>query len=363
MIDPLSVLSAPILIVDDQAPNVALLEQMLQAASYVAVSSTRDPRAAYELHRVHRYALILLDVQMPGMDGFQVMDALKPLEPESYLPVIVITAQPHHKLRALNAGARDFVSKPFDIAEVLMRVHNAIELRLLHLRAHELYERVVEEQRRSEELLFNVLPRGIAERLKSAAAAATAEPLTEIIADSFADASILFADIVGFTQLSLGLPPEALVALLNEIFSEFDRICDARGLEKIKTIGDAYMAVAGLPDPAADHADRAAHMALDMLESMGTFNALTGHGVRLRVGVGSGAGVAGVIGQRRLIYDLWGDTVNLASRMESQGVADRVQISGATRAKLSPGFLVEPRGQVEIKGRGAVPTWFLTGRA
>lgn len=181
-----------------------------------------------------------------------------------------------------------------------MRVHNAVELRLLHLWSQELYARVVEEQRRSEHLLFNVLPRSIAQRL-TGGAFDTAEPLTEVIADSFADATILFADIVGFTKLSLELPPEALVALLNQIFSEFDRLCDTRGLEKIKTIGDAYMAVAGLPNPVVDHADRAAHMALDMLESMSAFNARTGHRVRLRLGISSGAGVAGVIGQRRLI--------------------------------------------------------------
>ncbi|MCB9726860.1 MAG: response regulator [Deltaproteobacteria bacterium] len=361
MIDADRILDAPILVVDDQPANVALLEQMLRGVGYRSVTSTRDPRAVGELHRAHRYALILLDVQMPGMDGFEVMEELKALEAKSYLPVIVITAQPSHKIRALHAGARDFVSKPFEVAEVLMRVRNAIEARLLHLQTHELYERVVEEQRQSERLLHNVLPRCIAARLKRADADA-AEPLAEVIADSFADATVLFADIVGFSQLSMDLSAQALVALLNQIFSEFDRICDLRGLEKIKTIGDAYMAVAGLPDSVVDHPDRAANVALDMLESMSAFNARTGHLVRLRLGINTGAGVAGVIGRRRLIYDLWGDAVNVASRMEAHGVAGRIQISDTTRRRLGPGFLVEPRGDIELKGRGVVRTWFLNGR-
>src|SRR4029077_10039647 len=147
------------------------------------------------------------------------------------------------------------------------------------------------------------------------------EGFAEVIADSFPEATVLFADIVGFTRLSAGLSPQVLVAMLNDIFTDFDRIADVRGLEKIKTIGDAYMAVAGLPVQAGDHAVRAAHMALDMLEAIERFNARTGHALQVRIGMNSGAGVAGVIGKRKFIYDLWGDAVNIASRMESHGVA------------------------------------------
>jgi len=152
MIRAADILSAQILVVDDQQANVALLEQMLRGAGYTSVMSTMDAHAVLDLHRTHRYDLILLDLQMPGMDGFQVMEDLKTIEADAYLPVIVITAQPSHKLRALQAGARDFVTKPFDLAEVLMRVHNMLEVRLLHLETKHLYDALVAEHKLSLQL-------------------------------------------------------------------------------------------------------------------------------------------------------------------------------------------------------------------
>src|SRR3954465_12264108 len=143
MLSPSAILNGKILIVDDQEPNVLLLTQMLRGAGYASITSTMQPREVCELHRENHYDLILLDLQMPGLDGFQVMDALKEIETEGYLPVLVITAQPEHKLRALKAGARDFVSKPFDVAEVLLRVRNMVEVRLLQFEAKKLYDEVV----------------------------------------------------------------------------------------------------------------------------------------------------------------------------------------------------------------------------
>jgi adenylate cyclase len=361
MVDAADILKAKVLVVDDEAANVLLLERTLSGAGYTSVASTMNPREVCELHRQNRYDLIVLDLQMPELDGFEVMDSLRELEKGGYLPVLVITAQPQHKLRALKAGARDFVSKPFDLAELVMRVHNMIEVRLLHQETKTLYDRVVEQQKLSERLLLNVLPQSIAERLKGRPEVA-ADDFTEVIADSFPEATVLFADIVEFTRLSAGLSPEGLVAMLNEVFTDFDLIADDRGLEKIKTIGDAYMAVAGLPVPTADHAARAAHMALDMLEAIDRFNARTGHALQVRIGINSGAGVAGVIGKRKFIYDLWGDAVNIASRMESHGVAGRVQVTQATRQRLSRVFRLEERGTIELKGSGPMNTWFLTGR-
>jgi len=283
-----------------------------------------------------------------------VMDGLKEIEKDSYLPVIVITAQPEHKLRALKAGAKDFVSKPFDLAEVLTRVYNMLEVRLLHQESKRLYDQIVTEQNVSERLLLNVLPSSVAKRLKEGSG---------IIADSFPEVTVMFADIVGFTELSEGMSPEHLVALLDEIFSIFDSIADNRGLEKIKTIGDAYMAVAGLPIPATDHAIRAAHMALDMIEALERFNQQKGYSLQVRIGIHSGAVVAGVIGKRKFIYDLWGDTVNIASRMQSHGKASRVQVTETTRLRLlSEPFLLEERGATEVKGKGKMSTWFLSGR-
>jgi class 3 adenylate cyclase len=224
-----------------------------------------------------------------------------------------------------------------------------------------LYDKIVAEQKLSERLLLNVLPRAIAERLKGRREE-IANSFPEVIADSFPEVTVVFADIVGFTKFSAGVSPERLVVLLNEIFTDYDTIADLRGLEKIKSIGDAYMAAAGLPVPVDDHAVRAAHMALDMLDALARFNERSGYNLQIRIGINSGAVVAGVIGKRKFIYDLWGAAVNTASRMESHGVAGRVQISEATRARLGEPFLFEERGAVDVKGMGELRTWFLTGR-
>ncbi|MGY2491020.1 adenylate/guanylate cyclase domain-containing protein [Cupriavidus sp. CP313] len=224
-----------------------------------------------------------------------------------------------------------------------------------------LYDRILAEQKLSERLLLNLLPYPIAERLK-ARPDLIASGVPELIADSFPEVTVLFADIVAFTRFSAGMSPEQLVAILNEIFTEFDTIAEVRGLEKIKTIGDAYMAAAGLPEPAPDHAVRAAHMALDMSDALMHFNQHTGFNLQMRIGINSGAVVAGVIGKRKFIYDLWGAAVNIASRMESHGVAGRVQVTDATRRLLGESFQFEERGSIEAKGIGALHTWFLTGR-
>jgi adenylate cyclase len=355
------ILNAGILIVDDQKANVMLLERMLRGAGYVSITSTMDPSEVRELHRQNRYDLILLDLQMPGMDGFQVMESLKEIETGGYLPVLVITAQPDHKLRALKAGAKDFVSKPFDLAELLMRVHNMLEVRLLQLETKQLYDQVVAEQKVSERLLLNVLPHAIAKRLRGRPEVTT-DGFTEVIADSFAEVTVLFADIVGFTKFSEGVSAEVVVDVLNDIFTRFDNIADHRGIEKIKTIGDAYMAAAGLPVPVADHPVRAAHMALDMIEVMDRFNEQSLYKLKVRIGISTGAVVAGVIGKRKFLYDLWGDAVNAASRMESHGVSGRIQVTDSTRQRLDKTFMLEERGAIEVKGKGEMHTWFLNGR-
>ena len=361
MVSSSDVLNAGILVVDDQEANVLLLERMLRGAGYTSIASTRDPNEVCELHRKNRYSLILLDLQMPGVDGFQVMEGLKTIETEGYLPILVITAQPDHKLRALKAGAKDFVSKPFDLAEVLVRVRNMIEVRLLHLETKKLYDRVVAEQKVSERLLLNVLPPSIAERLKGRPEV-MADSFTEVIADSFAEVTVLFADIVGFTKFSEGVRAEVLVGVLNDIFTRFDSIADNRGLEKIKTIGDSYMAAAGLPVPVADHTERAAHMALDMIEVMDRFNEQGLYKLKVRIGISTGAVVAGVIGKRKFLYDLWGDVVSTASRMESHGVSGRIQVTDSTRRRLGEPFLLEKRGAIDVKGKGEMHTWFLNSR-
>ncbi len=361
MISSSDILHGKILIVDDQEVNVLLLERTLRGAGYDSITSTMDPGEVCALHVQNRYDLILLDLQMPGMDGFQVMQGLKEIEPDGYLPVLVVTAQPGHKLRALQTGAKDFVSKPFELAEVLARVHNLLEVRLLNLETKRLYDQVVAEQKVSERLLLNVLPPSIAERLKGRPEVMV-DSFTEVIVDRFEQVTVLFADIVEFTKFSEGVSAEVLVNVLNDIFTCFDNIADNRGLEKIKTIGDTYMAAAGLPVPVADHTIRAAHMALDMLEAINRFNQRSGHNLKVRIGIDTGAVVAGVVGKRKFFYDLWGDAVNTASRMESHGVAGRIQVTDSVRQQLSELFLLEKRGAIEVKGKGEMHTWFLNDR-
>jgi adenylate cyclase len=172
----------------------------------------------------------------------------------------------------------------------------------------------------------------------------------------------LFADIVGFTKFSEGVSATELVEVLNDVFTRFDGIADHRGLEKIKTIGDSYMAAAGLPVPVADHTERAAHMALDLIEVMDRFNAQGPHHLTIRIGLSTGAVVAGVIGRRKFLYDLWGDVVNKASRMESHGVPGRIQVTDAARQRLGDPFNLERREAIEVKGKGEMQTWFLNGR-
>jgi class 3 adenylate cyclase len=219
--------------------------------------------------------------------------------------------------------------------------------RLLNERQQREIER---EKEKSERLLLNVLPQAIAARLKER---------EERIAERFDDATVLFADIVGFTSLSASMEPEKIVALLDELFTKFDALAERHGLEKIKTIGDAYMVVGGVPQPRADHAEAVAQMALEMI------SAVAGHGdgLSVRVGVHSGPVVAGVIGRKKFIYDLWGDTVNTASRMESHGLPGVVQITPETWQRIQHAFSAEPRGTVDVKGKGPMKTLLLTGRS
>ena len=208
------------------------------------------------------------------------------------------------------------------------------------------------ERNKTENLLLNLLPEPIAERLKE-------EP--GVIADKFEKATILFADLVNFTQISTTMPATKLVYLLNEIFSSFDELTEKHGLEKIKTIGDAYMVAGGIPIVRPDHAEASAEMALDMLVAIDELNVKLEATFDLRIGINSGPVVAGVIGTKKFIYDLWGNAVNTASRMESHGVPGRIQVSFYTYELLRDKYQFEERGLIDIKGQGEMRTYFLTG--
>jgi class 3 adenylate cyclase len=210
------------------------------------------------------------------------------------------------------------------------------------------------ERERSEQLLLNVLPAQIAARLKQG---------EEVIADGFPEVTVLFADLVDFTQRSQETTPERVVRILDDLFSALDGLAERHGLEKIKTIGDAYMAVGGLPEPRPDHAEAVAEMALAVREEVARHLDPGGRPLAVRIGIDTGPVVAGVIGRRKFSYDLWGDTVNTASRMESHGVAGCIQVTDRAYRRLRDRYRFERRGLVEVKGKGELVTWFLVGRA
>lgn len=222
--------------------------------------------------------------------------------------------------------------------------------------------RVIEAQRlelagekaKSDRLLRNVLPDSIADRLREREAT---------IADGIADATVLFADLAGFTPLAAAMSPAATVEMLDVLFGRFDELTDRYGVAKIKTIGDAYMAAGGVPDPLPDHPERVVRMGFAMLEATRAYAAESGLPLELRIGIHTGPVVAGVIGHRRFSYDLWGDTVNVASRMESNGIVGSVQVSRATRDRLDERFHIDRRGTIEVKGKGPVEAFLVSGDA
>jgi adenylate cyclase len=223
------------------------------------------------------------------------------------------------------------------------------------LREIERAEQAMEEEYgRSESLLANILPESIATRLKN--------PATTIIADKYDDASVLFADIAGYTERASQSTPADLVDFLNRLYTEFDRLVDKHGLEKIKTSGDSYIAVSGVPESRHDHLEALACLALNMSDAIAGLKDQVGHAVPVRIGMGVGPVVAGVVGTRRFFYDVWGDAVNVASRMESSGAEGRIQVPQEVYERLNTEFVFELRGDVEIKGKGVMRTWFLVAQ-
>jgi adenylate cyclase len=272
------ILHAKILVVDDLEANLLLLVQMLKNAGYDRVSSTSDPTTVCERHLVERFDLILLDLQMPVMDGFQVMENLAQLEGGKPLPVLVITAQPEHKLRALKAGARDFVSKPFELAEVLLRARNQIEARLLHEEMRLLYEQVRAEQQASKRLL-DLLPATVMERL---------EPRPErtpggLVTGSHAEVVLLFADLLDFTRFAEGAGAAALTGVLERLSSGPDA-----DPSRTAIIDDAWLSVQGLSNKAATATIRAANKAVDLKLALQRFNAKSDLQLRVRIGLDTG---------------------------------------------------------------------------
>jgi class 3 adenylate cyclase len=257
-------------------------------------------------------------------------------------------------LRELTTGVKRFAAGDYRVS-VPVRTRDEIGQLCLAFNGmvEDLHEKnllIENKNRENEELLLNVLPAPIANRLRSG---------EEGIADGFAEVTVAFADLVGFTELTSEMPPHDVVTLLNGLFTRFDAAAQELGIEKIKTVGDAYMAVCGLPVPVADHAERMVRMAIRMVHITREHAMEHNTSMKIRVGVNTGPVVAGVIGKNKYIYDLWGDTVNLASRMESGSIPDAVQVTRAVFEKLKDQFVFEPRGAIEVKGKGKVEAWLL----
>lgn len=350
-----------VLLVDDQQVIGEAVRRMLEAEQDIKFHYCSDPVQAISMAVEVRPTVILQDLVMPEIDGLLLLRFFRANALTRDIPMIVLSSKEEAQLkaRAFALGANDYLVKVPDKLELIARIRYHSKAYINRLQRNEAYkaledylEKLEIERQKSESLLLNILPKPIADKLKQDQG---------VIAESFSNVSVLFADIVGFTQLSASISAIELVHLLNGIFSRFDELAEKHSLEKIKTIGDSYMVVSGLPTPREDHAEAIAQMALDMKLALEEFKTETNQNVSLRIGIHSGAVVAGIIGTKKFIYDLWGDTVNTASRMESHGLPDCIQISAATCELLSDKYLVEKRGLVYVKGKGEMLTYLLNG--
>jgi adenylate cyclase len=361
VIDPLFA-SFCILVVDDSRTLRRILIRELNSLGFQNIVEAADGLEALETVRSKQVDLMLLDMEMPELDGLGVLTELKSDDIYKSLPIIVISGadQFEKTIKCIEIGAEDYLPKPFDPILLRARIFSSLEKKRLrdldqkHLEMLNHEKELLEvEQLKTEKLMLNILPRPIADRLKRG---------EKNISGSYPDVTILFSDLVGFTKMSSQTSATDLVKLLNDLFTRFDKRADALGVEKIKTIGDAYMAVAGLPIPRPDHAQLCAELALGMFDDLKAFNQENGKELNMRIGLNSGPVVAGVIGFTKFSYDLWGNTVNTASRMESTSKPGRVQVSPATYEAIKDDFTLEDGGLMECKGLGEILTHLLISK-
>jgi len=345
---------ASILVVDDNESNRVLLSRRLARQSH-RVDAAADGLEAMDMIQGNDYDCILLDVIMPGLDGYQVLEKVKADQRLRHVPVIMISAMDDidSLVRCIEHGADDYMTKPFDPILLGARVNACLEKKQLRDQEQSLIHRLQDEQAMVEKLLLNILPERVAERLKNGESP---------IVDQFEEATVMFADLVGFTGMFDRQQPKEIVQVLNEIFSALDALSERHGLEKIKTIGDAYLVVSGIPSPRQDHISAMASMALEVNDTIANLNRGTEVPLKMRMGIHTGPVLAGIIGEKKFIYDLWGDTVNTASRMESHGEPGRIQVTESVYQALEPDFIFDAPRTLDVKGRGPMTTRFLTGQ-
>jgi len=351
-----------VLLIDDQKIIGEAVRRMLASESDILFSFCSSADEAVTFAIEFKPTVILQDLVMAGLSGLELARRYRATPSLSQVPVIVLSSQEDATVKAelFQAGANDYLVKLPDRIELIarIRVHSEAYQRLLErdfafsqLEASLL--QLDREKAKSEGLLLNILPHSIAEKLKNNQAT---------IAQSFESVTVMFADLSGFTEYSQHIHPQSLLTLLDEIFSAFDHLASDHSVEKIKTIGDAYMAASGVPEISVNHAEAMADMTLEMIDVFERIREKHNFSLRVRIGMHSGSVVAGVIGKHKFSYDLWGDTVNIASRMESHGEASRIHVSQTTRDLLQSSFRFEERGEITIKGKGVMRTYFLLGR-
>ena len=351
-----------VLVVDDSRTLRMLLIRELNAIGIVKITEAVNGQDAMNKIHAEQFDLMLIDMEMPELDGLEVLKLVKADALLRNLPVIVISGaeQFDKTVECIQVGAEDYLPKPFNSVLLRARVFSSLEKKRLRdidqgriVELQKEKELLSLEQMKTDKLMLNILPKPIADRLKRG---------ESNIAGNYPEVTVLFSDLVGFTKMSSQKSAGDLVKLLNDLFSRFDQRAESLGLEKIKTIGDAYMAVGGLPIPRSDHADICAEMALGMFDDLMEFNQQYDAELAMRIGLNTGPVVAGVIGFTKFSYDLWGNTVNTASRMESTSISGRIQMSTSTRDHLSQSFIIEERELMECKGLGLIMTYFLNGK-
>nr|WP_254447404.1 adenylate/guanylate cyclase domain-containing protein [Ruegeria sp. HKCCA5426] len=347
-------LTGSILVVDDLEANRDLLARRLQRDGH-EVCTSDGGQSALKMMSQHPFDLVLLDLMMPDINGYDVLTRLKEHDDWRDIPVIMISAldEIESVARCIEVGAEDYLPKPFNPILLQARIRAALEKNQWRERERHYLSQMEAEKQKYKDLLHSILPQKIVTRLNDG---------ETTIADRHDDVTVLFSDIVGFTEMSAKLPPAHVVHYLNRVFSGFDKTASELGVEKIKTIGDAYMVAAGVPEHRNDHAEVIVEMAHRMLSWIEALNHEMDFSMNIRIGVHSGPVVAGIIGSHRFLYDVWGDTVNVASRLESTGAPGRIQVSEETAQRVVHRFELSDPMDVRIKGKGQARTFYVSGR-
>ncbi len=343
-----------ILIVDDNEMNRDMLCRRLEREGYT-ITEVENGRQALEIVKTKKFDLILLDVLMPELNGYDTLTQLKANKLFAHIPVIMISAMDEIEstVKCIEIGAEDYLPKPFNAVLLKARITTSLEKKRLRDREQQFVAQLQVEREKSERLLLNLMPKPIVDRMRSG----------EVnIADSFSEATVLSADCVGFNQLNDDFVPLHMVQLMNDIYSGFDWLVDIYGLVKIKSFGDKYMVVGGVPMSRPDHASAVADMALEMLRVTGRFNARNKVEFHIRIGISTGPVKAGIVGRKSFFYHLWGEAVETAMQMESLGAPDSIMMAPTTFERLSNQYLFEERSPMEIKHQGWGNPYLLTGR-